>query len=303
MKSEASLDPVIEGYLDYVREVSRNAPRTVVDIRCTLRRVCRAMESIRPGVPLWKLNLEDYVRWLEQERQAKRSGPSLCKYVSHVRGLLEYAWRSGRTDRNVLDGFSLQDDQRRQEPKALELDEASRLIEACTNRSPAERRERVMLLILYGCGVRTRELCGLNVDDVDVERRELFIRHGKRDLQRTVPIPDVVFTEVLAYLHERGGKRGPLFRTEVKRVRISERRLTDVVRRAAERAHIDGEITPKTLRHSYATHLMDAGVDLAVISSLMGHRSPSETGVYLHVLSDKPREAVKRLARKEEEQS
>ena len=71
--------------------------------------------------------------------------------------------------------------------------------------------------------------------------------------------------------------------------------LCDWHARAAERARIDWTVTPRTLRHSYATHLMDAGVDLAVISSLMGHRSPSETGVYLHVLKDKPRQAVKRL--------
>jgi integrase/recombinase XerD len=137
-------------------------------------------------------------------------------------------------------------------------------------------------------------LCRLNVEHVDVERRELFVVQGKGDRQRTVPIPQVVFTELLAYLHDRGGRRGPLFRTEARRTRIAEKLLTDIVRRVAERAGIGWTVTPKTLRHSYATHLMDAGVDLAVISSLMGHRSPSETGVYLHVLKDK-REAVNRL--------
>jgi len=289
------MDPLIEGYLDYLQEVSRKAPRTVVDVRCTLRRVCAAMESIRPGLPLWKLTLEDYLGWLEQERQANRAGPCLCKYVSHVRGLLDYAWRSGRADRNVLDGFSLQDERRRREPRALSLEEAGRLVEACPNQTPAQRRDRVIVLLLYGCGLRTRELCDLNVEHVDVERRELFVERGKGDRQRTVPIPGAVFTELLAYLHERGGKRGALFRTDAQRARITERFLADVVRRAAERARIDWTVTPRTLRHSYATHLMDTGVDLAVLSSLMGHRSPSETGVYLHVLKDKPRQAVKRL--------
>lgn len=297
MNGQQPLDPLLEGYLDYLLDVGRKVPRTVIDVRCTLRRVCTAMESIRPGVPLWKLKLEDYIGWLNQERQANRTSRCLCKYISHVRGLLDYAWRSGRSDRNVLDGFFLQDERHRWIPRALSLAEAARLIEACPNHSPAERRDRVIVLILYGCGLRTRELCQLNVEHVDTERRELFIAHGKGDRQRTVPIPEMVFTELLAYLHERGGKRGPLFRTEAKHTRILERQLGDVIRRAAQRAHIDWTVTPKTLRHSYATHLMDAGVDLAVISSLMGHRSPSETGVYLHVLDGKPRDAVNRLSK------
>jgi site-specific recombinase XerD len=297
MTGKSRMDPLTEGYLDYLAEVSRKAPRTVVDVRCTLRRISAAMEALRPGVPLWKLELTDYLRWLEQERQAERSGTCLCKYVSHVRGLLDYAWRSGRADRNVLDGFSLQDDDRRQLADVLSIEEAERLVRACPRRSRADRRDRAIVLLLYGCGLRSWELCSLNVEHVDVERRELFVAQGKGDRQRMVPIPEMVFTELLAYLHERGGQRGPLFRTEAKRRRVSERWLTDVVRRAAEEAQITRLVTPRTLRHSYATHLMDAGVDLAVIASLMGHRSPSETGVYLHVLGDKPRQAVERLTR------
>ena len=110
-----------------------------------------------------------------------------------------------------------------------------------------------------------------------------------------VPIPEGVYTELMAYLLDRGGKRGPLFRTEIKRRRITAKNVCEVVRQATERAGIEWKVTPKTLRHSYATHLMDRGVDLAIISSLMGHRSPAETGVYLHVLEGRPRKAVNEL--------
>src|SRR5215813_13259 len=89
------LDPVIEGYLSYLRDVSRKAPGTIRDVRCTLRKVVRQMLRGRnAGVPLWKLKLEDYIAWLGELREAGESGSSLCKYVSHVRGLLTYAWRS-----------------------------------------------------------------------------------------------------------------------------------------------------------------------------------------------------------------
>jgi site-specific recombinase XerD len=98
-----------------------------------------------------------------------------------------------------------------------------------------------------------------------------------------------------AYVLERGGRRGPLFRTSHHRRPLSSREICRIVREAARRAEIPRAVTPKVLRHTYATHLMDSGVDLAVIARLMGHRSPRETGVYLHALKDRPRQAVDQL--------
>jgi len=289
------LDPLIEGYLLYLSDVGRKTPRTVIDVRCTLRRVVESMGKIRPEVALWHLKLSDYLLWLEQERQEGRTTSSMAKYISHVRGLLEYAWRSGRTDRNVLDGFSLKDAQVKAEPKSLTMEEAKRLIEACPKRNAMERRDRLILLLLYGCGLRTDELCSLNLQDIIRDRRELQVIRGKGDRSRTIPIPDGVFTELLAYMLERGGKRGPLFRTESRRKRISSKDVCSMMKVAVDRSGLEGHVTARTLRHSFATHLMDRGVDLAVISSLMGHRSPQETGVYLHVLPQRPTEAVGKI--------
>lgn len=293
--STPHLDPVLEGYLQYLADVRRQQPRTVTDVRCTLRRVSRAMAQRHPGLPLWQLRLQDYLHWLESERRAGGRGPSLCKYISHLRGLLDYAWRSGRAVCNVLDGFQLQDAGARRVPAALSVDEACRLVAACPRTTRVERQERVVVLLLYGCGLRTSELCQLNIQDVDRARGELQVWHGKGDRQRVVPIPEGVFTELLAYLLERGGRHGALFRTAAHRQRIRGQYVCDVVGRAGARAGLPKAVTPKVLRHSYATHLMDRGVDLAVIASLMGHRSPAETGVYLHVLGDQPRTAVQQL--------
>lgn len=289
----AALDPLIEGYLTYLDKVGRKTPRTVVDVRCTLRKAVAGLDRIRPGVDLWRLKLEDYLRWLEEVRQEGRTDTCLAKYLSHIRGLLEYAWRSGRAERNVLDGFSLQHTIRRVEPKALSLEEAERLIRASAG-AVASRRDRLMVLLLYGCGLRTSELCALDVSDINQERHELVVQKAKGDRPRSIPIPEGLYTELLAYLLDYG-KRGPLFRTQVRRQRISAKDVGEVVSAAAQRAGLREGITPRTLRHSFATHLMDRGVDLAIIASLMGHRSPHETGVYLHVLPQRPEAAVRRL--------
>jgi site-specific recombinase XerD len=295
MNQVYQLDHWLEGYLDYLHEVRRQSPGTIKDVRCTLRRVCRYLDGHHNGVELWQLSLRDYVKWLENERVGGSSPQTLGKFLSHLRGVLDYAWRSGRSERNVLDGFRLQDASSRLVPAFLTEQEAKSLVEACPARQALERAHRVMVLLLYGCGLRTSELCALNVQDINRDRRELFVQYGKGGRQRYVPIPGGVFIEVLAYLCERGGKRGALFRTAAKGARVSARYVGGVVQEAAQRAELAKVVTPKTLRHSFATHLMDRGVDLAVISQLLGHRSPTETGVYLHVLPQRPRQATDQL--------
>jgi integrase/recombinase XerD len=288
------LDPLIDGYLSYLDKVGRKTPRTIVDVRCTLRRAIGGLARRRPGVELWRLSLEDYLHWLEEERQLGRTDACLAKYLSHLRGLLEYAWRSGRAERNVLDGFSLQHTARRSVPKFLTLEEAERLVHATAASHPTARRDRLVILLLYGCGLRTSELCALDVADINRERHELVVHKGKGDRPRSIPIPEALYTELLAYLLEHG-KRGALFRTSSRARRISANDVCEIVTAAATRAGLRPGVTARTLRHSFATHLMDRGVDLAIIASLMGHRSPQETGVYLHVLPQRPQAAVRTL--------
>ena len=229
------MDPLIEGYLSYLDKVGRKNARTIVDVRCTLRRALMGFERQRPGVDLWQLTLEDFLHWLEAERRQGRTAGCLAKYLSHLRGFLEYAWRSGRARRNVLDGFSLQHTLRRTAPKSLTLEEAERLVHATSVAGPTARRDRLVVLLLYGCGLRTSELCALDVADVSRERQELIVRHGKGDRPRCIPIPEALYTELLAYLLDRG-KRGALFRTSIKARRISAKDVCDIVtpRRAAQ---------------------------------------------------------------------
>jgi len=289
--NQSPMDPLIEGYLSYLDKVGRKMPRTIIDVRCTLR---RAISGLRSDIPLWHLQLEDYLHWLEAERRAGCTETSLAKYLSHLRGFLDYAWRSGRSARNVLDGFTLKHALPRTPPSSLTLEEAEKLVRATSATGPTARRDRLVVLLLYGCGLRTDELCGLDVAEINRERQELLVLRAKGDRPRSIPIPEALYTELLAYLLEHG-KRGSLFRTSAKHRRLRAIDVCRIVKEAVARAGLRADITPRTLRHSFATHLMDRGVDLAVIASLMGHRSPQETGVYLHVLPGRTEAAVRTL--------
>jgi len=293
-KKTAVLDPLAEGYLAYLQDVGRKAPGTVKDVRCTLRRVTIDMESYRPGGVLWELRLEDYLHWLEEQRRIGLSGKTLSKNISHLRGFLDYTLRGGYSQRNVLDGFSIQEESRQDVPRAISEADALKMVSLCPRQTLEQRRDRIVIILLYGCGLRTTELCDLNMDSVDLQRRELLV-HGKGDRDRMVPIPAGVFVELQSYMLEQRRHSSALLRTSFHRSRLNVKEVNRIVRLATSRAGLPRWVTAKALRHSYATHLMDRGVDISIISSLMGHRSPRETGVYLHVLGNKPREAVDRL--------
>ncbi len=294
-KPQKKLDPLMEGYLEYKQTVERRSAGTIKDIRCTLRRVSEAMEELRPGKVLWELKLTDFIEWLDRQRRRGYSRQGLCKNASHLRCFLDYVWRSGKADRNVMSQFYPEYRCEKKEPATLTIEEALAMVQACPSTTPLERRDRIMVMLLYGCGLRTGELCTLKIKDVSTEGRELHVKHAKGDIERIIPLPEVVYTELLAYLLERKAKRGQLFVTEAKRRPIQQKLVGTVVREAALRAGITRPVTPKILRHSFATHLMDRGVDISIISKLMGHAGPVESGVYLHVLPGRKEKAVEKL--------
>ena len=272
------------GLLSYLDKVGRKTPRTIVDVRCTLRRAIEGLEQHRPGVDLWRLSAGGLSALAGGGASAGRTDRSLAKYLSHLRGLLDYAWRSGRSERNVLDGFSSTAHNARTAPKHLTLEEAERLVRAALQRGPTARRDRLVILLLYGCGLRTNELCcARRGSDITANATSWLCSRPRAIGRAAIPIPDALYTELLAYLLERG-KRGALFRTTAQGTTTATKDVCDIVRDAVRTRGLRADITARTLRHSFATHLMDRGVDLAIIASLMGHRSPQETGVYLHVL-------------------
>jgi len=252
------------------------------------------MESERPGVPLWQLTLRDFLHWVEMAREEEMSAKSIAKCISHVRGFLNYTWRGGRIDRNVLDGFSLHDAQVRQEQVVLSREEAKRLILSCAQQTSLERRDRLIILMLYGCGLRTDELRMLNLQDVATDQQEITVI-GKGDKQRCIPVPDGVWTALLAHMVERRGKRGPLLRTAAKKKRLQPITICEIVKAAVEKAGINKKVTPKTLRHTFGSHLVDCGVGIPVVASLMGHHSIKETSTYLHAMPGRREDAVRLL--------
>ncbi len=201
-------------------------------------------------------------------------------------------------------------------PKALTIDEVTRLLEALPVPPPDDEqgrgggpgdvssargsggteaavrlRDRALLEVLYGTGARVSEATGLNVDDLDFTERAVRLL-GKGDKERIVPLGSHAAAHLGAYLARgrpvlasgaRGdGPRGAVF-LNTRGARLSRQLAWHVIGQAAERAGLPGRAGPHTLRHSFATHLLDGGADLRVVQELLGHASVTTTQIYTKV--------------------
>jgi integrase/recombinase XerC len=165
----------------------------------------------------------------------------------------------------------------------LPKDESKDLLDAPVEDSAAGRRDRALLELLYASGLRVAECCGLDLEDLD--RRHGTVRVlGKGGKERVVPVGDAALAALDDYLERErlGAKGGPLFRNP-RGGRLSTRSARNVVRRRARAAGIARRVTPHTLRHTFATHLLGEGADLRLIQELLGHSRLSTTQRYTHV--------------------
>lgn len=290
----SKFDPVINGFWDYCRNIKKLKHSTLKDMKCTFGKVIHFMESEGVEDFLWELELEFFIRYVNVLRARNERGTGISKQLSQIRSFLDYCWRVGHSTRNVLRGFEIKDNSPRYQAKFLTEEEASRLIKSCSRATKNDRQERLMILLLYGLGLRTSELCGLNGKDIDYDKQDVFIK-GKFDIERRIPIPGGVWIELISYIQENSIKRGALFKTHVKKVRIGIHDVGKVLKKYAELSELGEGVTAKTLRHTFACHLIEKKVDIAVISSLMGHKSPTETSTYLHAFEKNKKSAVSKI--------
>jgi tyrosine recombinase XerC len=169
-------------------------------------------------------------------------------------------------------------------PRFLSEAEMTRVLDSPVGRGPKTRaRDRAMLELLYASGLRRSELCGLNVGDLDVWSGTVRV-FGKGSKERIVPVGEAALASLRAYLKERKGPAAgdPLF-LNPRGGRLSTSGLWRVVREWTKASGVVGKVAPHAFRHSFATHLLDRGLDLRSVQQLLGHSSLRTTQVYTHV--------------------
>jgi integrase/recombinase XerD len=231
---------------------------------------------------------------------ALRSGPaplaasSTARALAAVRGLHRFARRDGSVATDVAREVTPPTLPRRL-PRALTIDQVEQLLAGCVGDGPAALRDKALLELLYSTGARISEAVGIDLDDLDVSGRTVRLL-GKGGKQRVVPVGRPALAAVEAYrvrarpaLAGRG--RGtPALLLNARGGRMSRQSAWHALRSAADVAGLSTAVSPHTLRHCFATHLLAGGADVRVVQELLGHASVTTTQIYTHVTVETLRE-------------
>jgi integrase/recombinase XerD len=218
---------------------------------------------------------------------------SIARMLSAVRSFHRFELREGVTDHDPTVGIAAPK-LPRSLPRPLSVEEVGRLIEAPPAGDAVGLRDRAILELLYGAGLRISELTGLDVDDVELEDGSVRVL-GKGGKERDVPVGRYAREAVSAYLT----RARPGFATARSRAamflnqrggRLTRQGVSLVLARYVRAAGLRRRVTPHTLRHSFATHLLEGGADVRVVQELLGHASVATTQIYTLVTKEHLRE-------------
>ncbi|RNE66812.1 site-specific tyrosine recombinase XerD [Cryobacterium tepidiphilum] len=233
--------------------------------------------------------VSDFVRHLATRADSPLTASSVARILSTVRGWHRFLLEEGVVDADVAHD-SKPPKLASRLPKAISIDKVTALLAATDGDGVQQLRDKALLELLYATGARVSEAVDLNVDDV-LEEDMLRLR-GKGGKQRMVPVGSYARAALDAYLVRARptlsvrGKATPALFLGLRGQRVSRQNAWLIIRAAAERAGIDVEVSPHTLRHSFATHLLAGGADVRVVQELLGHSSVATTQIYTLVTAD-----------------
>lgn len=232
------------------------------------------------------LMIRGYLGFLHKRNKKK----SIARKLSALRSFLRYLVRLGVITDNPAD-LILTPKQDKNIPAYLTVDEMFHLLDSIKADSLAGFRNRAIFETMYSTGIRVSELAGLNIADVDFGGRVIRVL-GKGGKERIVPVGNKAVSAVRAYIEKLRGEgvsfneNGPLFLNK-SRGRLTTRSIARILENFVREFNISVPVSPHALRHSFATHMLDAGADLRVVQELLGHKSLSTTQKYTHVSIDR----------------
>jgi integrase/recombinase XerD len=285
LRSQIDRDFWLEGFRDYLALEAGHSANTVESYLRDLRRLGEFATSrgVRDPARLTRQLLRDFVYLLQD---LGLSPASIRRGVSAIRTYYGFLLGEGRVADDPSD--RLETPRRgRVLPDTLSVSEVEALLAATHIDQPLAWRDRALLELAYGAGLRVSELCGLALTDLILTDNLVRI-YGKGGKERLVPLGRTVIGAVSVYLHtirpdlDRGKSRNRVL-LNARGEPLSRVGAWGIVKRATERAGITKQVSPHTLRHSFATHLLEGGADLRAVQEMLGHADLSTTQIYTHV--------------------
>jgi len=282
------MDAAVRSFLTYLKVERGASPHTLRSYEADLRQFREFLRTLHKGSVPAPAAIDSYAvrSFLAARASVGDAKSSLGRKLATVRSLFKYLGREGIVTHSPAATVITPKKEQRL-PRVLSADDATRLMENPQTTRPRSARDQAILEVLYSSGVRVAELVGLNVEDVDLEAGAATVM-GKGRKERVVLLGDKAVEAVRAYLKNAGGYAGktPLIRNS-RGGRLTARSVERIVAEQCRALENFPTMTPHTLRHSFATHLLDGGADLRAIQEMLGHASLSTTQQYTHVALDR----------------
>jgi integrase/recombinase XerD len=281
------MSAAIAAYLDHLRVERGLAEATMRAYGTDLRR----FRDEAPGIAGWAVSVEPAIAYLAMLTRPPRTlrPMSVRRKAAAIRAFYRFCFADEIIESDVGAFIDLPRQSLRL-PDTLDGDAVARLLEGTGDDPVTGPRDRALLELLYSSGLRVSEALALDVTDLSFEGGYVRVV-GKGDRERLVPVGDVALEALGRHLAERD--RGPLFLSRRGR-RLDRMAAWRIMRRAATAVGLAGRVTPHTLRHSFATHLLEGGADLRVVQELLGHASITTTQLYTHVTGERIRQVYER---------
>ncbi len=293
---------VIDNFLNYLTVEKGFSKNTILAYRNDLNQLADFAEEevTKQGItPSWdKLSRQEMLSYLLSLTERGYVPTTKARKVAAAKSFFSFMMAEGIIKANPIEdvrspkiGKSL--------PKVISYSQAMLLLEQPNKRPPLEaRRDKAMLELLYASGMRVSELVSLNVGDIDLEDGSVRC-FGKGNKERLIPIAPRAASTVKEYLHEarphliHDTDEAALF-VNLRGERLTRQGLWQILKGYAKSANMEADVTPHTLRHSFATHMLSGGADLRHVQELLGHANISTTQIYTHLTSEHIRRTYER---------
>jgi integrase/recombinase XerD len=303
----SALDEAIAAYLDYLK-VERGLSQSTISAYATDLR--GFAHDAAQTTDIWQKEAKvaiDHLARLSRPPRVLRPSSHRRKAAA-IRAFYRFLFGEGLIERDVA---SLLDLPRasRQLPDTLDVGEVAALLDSPPADTPAGIRDRALLELLYSCGLRVSEALNLDMEDISLQEGSVRVI-GKGDRERRLPVGEVALDAVDRYLKDvrpallgkakapvmasaKVRRGGPVFVSD-RGARLGRMAAWRSIRKAALTGGVKGHVTPHTLRHSFATHLLEGGADLRVVQELLGHASITTTQLYTHLTGERIRQVYAR---------
>lgn len=276
----------IEAFINYLEQEKKASKNTVVSYRRDLLQMEAYLKEqgiCEPG-RVTKTSLNSYILYLERQGKATTT---ISRVVASIKAFFHYEFREGRILRDPAELLKTPKIEKKP-PVILTVPEVDSFLRQPDGNTPKEIRDKAMLELLYATGIRVSELIALQVTDVNLSVGFITCRDDQKE--RTIPFGKTANQALSRYLsHARGtmlkGKESVWLFTNCSGKPMSRQGFWKIVKYYGEKAGIQSDITPHTLRHSFAAHLIGRGADLQAVQTMMGHADLSTTQMYTHYLA------------------